>query len=219
MPLRILPLSFALALTFPAAAFAQRDGVYRWTDANGEEHYTNDLSTLPGDTVVTPVDGEELSVVRHAEPRRQEPEAPGTAVASVAPTREQLEYEKLKHEVARARIETERSEQALRRGDLEAERYWRGSFRRLRGSLRELQNALERERSVFSVDGLPVTGGYLALGPNCFAFPHQCAFVAHLEEAKVRIRQLEREIRILEEDLAELERRASNESVPHAWRK
>lgn len=215
MNFRLLPLSLALVL--PAGALAQGDGVYRWTDAHGEEHYTNDLSSLPGDTVAVPVQGEDLSVVRHAEPEARE--TPGPMVAAAAPTREALEYEKLKHEVARARIETERSEQALRRGDLEAEHYWRGSFRRLRGSLRDLQNALERERSVFSVDGLPVTGGYMGVGPNCFAFPQQCAWVAHIEEAKVRIRQLEREIRIVEEDLADLERRASHESVPRDWRK
>lgn len=209
MNLRSLPLS--VVLVFPFAGLAD-EGVYRWTDANGEEHYTNDVSTLPGDTVVTPVAGEDVSVVRH--------ERPGRTVAAAEPTKDQLEYEKLKHEVARARIETERAAQALKRGELEAENYWRGSFRRMRTSLRALQNALEREKAYFVVgDGLTVSHSFRAIGVNCHLSTVPCPLVENTEEIKVRIRQLEREVKLMEDDLAELERRASFESVPQEWRR
>lgn len=207
------PVILVASLASLAALAEDGAGVYRWTDASGEEHYTNDLASLPGDTVVTPVAHEDESLLEHAEPMRGP-----AAVAMAEPTREQLEYEKLKEEVARARLETKRSELALRRGELEAEHYWRGTFRRLRRSLISLQDALERERSVLTLDGLPVTGSYQVYGPNCMMLPHQCAWV-HPEQARVRARQLEREIARVEEDLADLERRASFESVPHAWRK
>lgn len=203
-----------LACLLSGASLAQEPGVYRYTGADGEAHYTNDLGSLPGDVVVTPVQGESLSVLR-----RHGDAQPQAAGPPAAPTKDQLEYEKLLQEVALGRLETARAEQSLQRGALEAERFWRGSFRRLYDSLRNLQAALEREEATLQLNGLPIVGSYQQLSLNCGFNGAGCAVQLTFEERKLRIKQLQREMRIVEEDLAELERRASFAGVPHEWRR
>jgi hypothetical protein len=50
------------------------DTVYRWTDASGEEHYTNDRATIPGDARPQVSEGGDVSVL--PSPPRPEPTPP-----------------------------------------------------------------------------------------------------------------------------------------------
>src|SRR5512146_1612228 len=89
--------AFAFALAASGTALAADDGIYKWTDQAGEVHYTNDLTSPPGDTVLTPVTGDEVSVISvdHPAPPAREDK------------RQQIEERRAEADAQRAEAEAE----------------------------------------------------------------------------------------------------------------
>jgi len=195
----------AVVLAAPSALAG--DGIYRWTDDQGEVHYTNDLETPPGDQVLEPVSGDEVSVI------------PSQARAPQAkPTREELELRLLSAKVKTAEADLERAKD---RDAAEQEEAWRAAFRVARRKVELLHDELEEQQTVLNVSGFPVTARMYGLGGFCGrrAMPCLTGAAEEFELAKVRVKQLERDIAAAEEDLADLDRRASYAEVPQEWRR
>jgi DNA-binding protein YbaB len=186
--------AFAFALAASGTALAADDGIYKWTDQAGEVHYTNDLTSPPGDTVLTPVTGDELSVISvtpPAPPKREE-----RREAAAQATRAQAD-----------------AAQGL------PESYWRGAFQDARQKIQRLQDELEQTQALFESNGLPVNFRVYGLGGGCL-LPFGCLGSAQgFEQTKVRMRQLEREVKQAQDELADLDRRASYAGVPREWRR
>ena len=70
-----------LALLVTTALLGQT--VYEWTDAQGESHFTDDLSSIPKGVKVRTTEGEEISVVGRPTPKAAP--AKGARDAGVAP--------------------------------------------------------------------------------------------------------------------------------------
>ena len=62
-----------------------------------------------------------------------------------------------------------------------------------------------------------MTARVYGLGGDCH-YPYSCAPAREFELAKLRVKQLERDIGKAKDDLADLERRASFAEVPREWR-
>jgi hypothetical protein len=200
-----------LAVAFLAcSAWAQGNDVYTWTDEQGVVHYTNDLQSPPGDTVLDKFKGDDLSVVSIQQDEiRAKPED----------ARERLE----KLDLRRAELETQRAEADARAAQAHAEGYWRSLFRSANDRIRSLEAELERERvAVEEVNGLPVSQQYVSTcgrgtGVRCrdqVLLPSE-----KFARAKVKIRQLQTDITRARSDLSDLERRASYAAIPREWRR
>lgn len=195
----------ALVLAAPPALAG--DGIYRWTDDQGEVHYTNDLETPPGDKTLEPVSGDEVSVV------------PSQAKAPQAkPTREELELRLLETQVKKAEADLDRGKG---RDAAEQEETWRAAFRLARRKVELLRDELAEQQTVLTVSGFPVTARMYGTGGFCGrrAMPCQTGAAEEFELAKLRVKQLERDIAAAEEELADLDRRASYAEVPQEWRR
>lgn len=191
-----------------------QETVYTWTDDSGEVHYTNDPQSPPGDTVLRPLKTDEVSVVANTR-------SPAPAAPAPPPTPEQtkqtLELRKLDAEARRAEADAERAKSHAARAQVEAEAYWRESFRDARRKLTLLRDAIDRERTILETSGLPVTAKVVGTGQSC-AYPLACAPAQEFEQAKLRLKQLQRDLVEAQEELDELERRASHAEVPREWR-
>jgi len=200
--------AFAFALAASGTALAADDGIYKWTDQAGEVHYTNDLTSPPGDTVLTPVTGDDVSVI---------------SVDRPAPAREdkrqQLEQRRAEAAARQAEAEADAAQAKADAAQALSESYWRGAFQNARTKVQQLQDELEQTQALFESNGLPVNFRVYGLGGGCF-LPFGCLGAAQgFEQTKVRMRQLEREVRQAQDELADLDRRASYAAVPREWRR
>lgn len=184
--------------------------VYTWTDDRGEVHFTNDPQSPPGDTVLRPVQTDDVSVVATTRP-------PAPPPPTVEQQRSELELRRLDAEARRAEADAERAKSQALRALVEAEAYWRESFRDARRKITLLRDAIEREQTILETSGLPITAKVIGAGQSC-AYPLACAPAREFEQAKVRLRQLQRDLAGAEEELTDLERRASHAEVPREWR-
>jgi len=206
-------------LTVLSTAASAGDGVYRWVDARGEVHYTNDLDSLPGDVVLTPVEGGELGVITSEPAPRSKANAPPSLAAAPAP--EHLEVARVEAETRRANAEARRAELEIQRTQRDEEDYWRGSFREARRRILLVQDSLQRERAQLELGGMPVTmrisQPYGHSG--CHGGNHVCGSVDEFEKTRLTVQELERDLKEAEDQLRDLERRASHQSIPLEWRR
>ncbi|MDQ3265162.1 MAG: DUF4124 domain-containing protein [Myxococcota bacterium] len=206
------PRALAMLICLSPAALGG-DGVYRWVDANGEVHYTNDLQSLPGDVVLTPVEGEALG-----ELTTHRPQAPARLDAPPA-SPQKLELARVVAETRRAQAEARAAELEVQRGLREEEEFWRGAFRDARRRILLLQDSLQREKALFETSGLPVTLRiHQPYGHPC-VHRNDCGSAEQFEKARLTVQELERDLSLAEGELAELERRASHQAVPLEWRR
>ena len=186
--------------------------VYTWTDASGSQHFTDSLESIPRGVKVRTTEGAEISQIGRDQ-KKDEKKDEAVVVAKPTPVDESA------------------------REDL-----WRKRFRDARRRIEDLQADIESDRSkVEEVDGLPVSAnlycggafagsGVLVTGFtvnngvrqwNGVSFGSPCVFAANPEIQRLRERLAanRRELVRAQEDLQDLERRASFEAVPLHWRR
>jgi len=213
---RSLFVLMSVLVAMPAAA----QTIYRWKDARGTVHYTDDPSTAPKGVKVETTEGEELNSVTASRDDAQTPAKrpasmpavpppPQGAVSPVPPPPGAEAYDE------GADVEVESTEQ-----------YWRTAFRDLHEKIRSLEDQIALdEKKVGEPNALPpygcapyVTRQGTAVGPYPY---NNCWYAARAEYARLRERLAENRIALTraKEDLADLERRAANASVPLEWRR
>ncbi|MBL9037746.1 MAG: DUF4124 domain-containing protein [Archangium sp.] len=224
-----------------AASVVVTQSVYRWTDAEGEEHYTNEPGSIPkGAKDVQTVTGD-LDIIE------------GDAPAESA-SKPKVELDS-SDEVRAPRTVASSAERD--------ERFWRGEFRTARSKVKELEDEIETDRKqVEEVNGLPVIarstcgngwggvpGGVVVnnganvvgavqvapgvtisgsagstvvqqqswpgyVGAPCWLTPNPM-----FEQSRHRLEMNRRRLVRAKEELADLERRASFDAVPLEWRR
>lgn len=199
-------LAAAAVLALVAPGSGRADELYRWTDAEGEVHYTNDKKTIPAGVSATRTEGEPLTNTGPA--IKPKSASQGTDKGGAGADSE-------------VRREAQRQEQ--READEEAR--WRGLFAAARAKVEAARAELEVARAtVEDPSGLPITARFVYFYPPCWTRPGGCINpgpVRHptFEEQKLRLKQAERALADANEELDELDRKASRESVPRHWRR
>lgn len=219
----LIPLVVLLA----SPAFAQ--SIYRWVDAEGVTHYTDNSASVPQGVAVFATDGEPISHM--GKPGPVPVSAPKkAAVALVAPT-----------PAADTLPSTD---------DGPNELYWRAQFKSARERIRSLEDEIAADsRRVDDVNvgytcapqiaayggyapaptatvTLTPQGGTATFGTGQYPYPqtyffNQCIPRLNPEHDRTQ-RRLEKNRRALiraQEDLHELERRAAFDAVPLEWRR
>lgn len=181
-----LRLMLVAALFVSQSALAQT--IYRWVDADGVMHFTDDPAQIPtkarpGASKMPP---QEIELVIGKD-------APGDAATEVA--------------APKPAPEPARPSEP---DPLQLERQWRSAFKVLNHRVEELESSLAAERkrletaansSVYN----PMTGQYVPTN--------------EAELIKERIRKSELELKHTQEELDDLERDASRNSIPREWRR
>ena len=185
--LRQAPLLLAVALS---AAPALADDIYRWVDASGEVHYTNNPSSIPPELKkgAKVTQGDDLLVVQPVrEPRAADkqkpsgPEAPPPSPGVPAP---------------------EASDEAL----------WRDRFRKGREEISWLEAQAQADRAALANPEAHGIG--LAFKPGGGVVPNP-----ELDRVKARLARTEQSLEDARRKLEELDRAASREAVPREWRR
>ena len=175
---------------------------FTWTDKSGVEHYTDDRASIPRGAKIKETGGEEISTieVRDSTPRV-------TPRAQVAVVEEESATEKRRREDA-----------------------WREAFRTARNKVADLEADVESERKqVEEVNGLPVTGR-ISCRRTFVGVPGQVPVYGvntagcspgrdNFEHSRERLEKNRRLLVRAKDDLADLERRAANDSIPLEWRR
>jgi hypothetical protein len=165
-------------------------GVYRYVDAEGEVHYTNNLSDVPKGTQVAAVKGGTLSEISHHPSGMARPSRPSPN-ARQAPSQEEMEW---REHFGAARREVSRLEAMV-----------------------NADRRLERQLAPASVYAARCGGAMApAYGYPQGSF---CESVNQLAAVRERLGQEEEALDQARADLDELERRASYEAVPREWRR
>ena len=158
-PLRVV-LFGALLVTLAASAGEE---VYRWVDAAGEEHYTDDASTIPSQFRKSAKKVEEPPVTRMpSTPVRQAPEEPNAGA---------------------------RDREAEAAAEVEAERRWRSQFGSARRRIADLEQQIQADSEM--LDGGTLAPLHNAAG-EMVIHPEATAAMRRLslnEKALVRARQ------------------------------
>jgi hypothetical protein len=206
-------LLLSLVLVLSSSALAEEPAIFTWSDPDGTVHYSNEHDKVPKDATTTK--GEELTVI--------EREKPAAAVADTKADKKRRDLED-----RRAEAETRKAEAEAARAEAALEQHWRQQFRDAHAKIEKLSDELERARAkITDPSGLPISGRYFtatscplkhnhrALGSPCqYGVPDES-----FESAKLRVEQLERQLQKAQEDLQELDRRASFASIPREWRR
>ncbi len=185
-----------VAIAALAALPALAQPVYRWMDAAGEEHFTDDPSSIPaqyrkGARTLRGVD------LGHVVPSRPEP-AP--AVQADRPETS-----------SPAEGATDAGQTEQRREEAR-EKVWREAFRLAHERVDGLETSLTTDRAALTdpvAAGLPVHRL-----PNGTVVPSP-----EFEALKERVALHEAELVKARDSLDDLERRASREAVPRKWRR
>ena len=218
------PAALILLLVAPVA-FAQ--AVYRWVDAEGTTHYTDNAASIPKGVTVFATEGDPISEMGKPGPIPVVPR-PAAAQARVG--------EQLEPMVPSA-----------------SEQFWRGQFQVAREKIRALEDEIEADRHrVEDVNGLPVGISYtcapaylgswppVSYGTSIAVGPHgvkarfgpvaQAGYVQTLgscfqlinpeyDRARARLETNRGALGRAQEELRDLERRAGFEAVPLQWRR
>jgi hypothetical protein len=207
------------------AAPAGAQTIYRWTDARGTVHYTDDRSTAPKGVKVETTEGEELTDIETPKPQAR-PRKFAAAPNDVTPM-----------PVPPPPDPVQRYEPAPQRRDTrEEETYWRNAFHDVRERIRELETEIAAdEKIVGDPTQLPMNGRYYcapwvnwAQNPNRPAnveagmYPYgSCWYQMNneFERTKRRLTENKAALGRAKEDLTDHERRAANSAVPLEWRR
>ena len=210
-----------VALSLPAFAAP----VYRWVDAEGTTHYTDNPASIPKGAIVFATEGEPISEMGKAPPV---PVAKPVVIA-----------------------EAKAAEAAGPAVPTSSEQYWRGQFRTAKEKIKQLEDEIAADRfRTEDPSGLPVGltyscapgyfyvapayGSQIVIGPNGVrAYLGQVGQGGYVntfnnciqtinpehDRAKGRLVANRRALERAKEDLHELERRASFDAVPLEWRR
>ncbi|HEY3450111.1 MAG TPA: DUF4124 domain-containing protein [Myxococcales bacterium] len=199
---RLLVALFALSLIFSASAQAQ---VYRWVDDQGEVHYTDNPEDIPASKKKTAVktEGGSLGYVTtgKAAAPKDPPKAPNKADGAQGST-----YES-------SRADDDAKERAAEEEEARREKEWRGRFRDMRARIDRLQRMIDADKKALAD---PANSGIPMMPPNAngVILPNP-----EFDAIRRRIPEQEAQLREAKEDLADLEREASRNSVPQNWRR
>lgn len=209
--MRFMVRLFALILVLASAA-AQAQSVYRWADAEGNVHYTDDASTIPKGAAVFATDGDPISEMGAPPPVAKKP----VEQAAVRP----------------GAVSPSSSDPAV---PTNSELYWRGAFHAAREKIHQLEDEIASDRRKVEENGLPISNRYhcypgygnTAVFNGGTAYPvgttpyGNCIQTINPEyqRAKDRIETNRRGLERAKEDLADLERRAAFQAVPNEWRR
>lgn len=184
--MRLLPVAAgALLLALPAGA----QTIYRWIDAQGEEHFTDNPASIPPEyrKAARPMRGLETGQV-------SAPQSGAPASGPSAPR-------------SPSGDEAQRRDQEAAR-----EKRWREAFRAARERVETLESTLAADRAAVAdpnAAGMPVRR--LIDGTVLPSFEY--------EAAKQRVARNEAELAKAREALEDLDRSASREAVPQEWRR
>ena len=163
--------------------------VYRWVDADGLMHFTDDPASIPPKyrASASKMAPPELGVVHVKEAQAVEP-VDSPQVTSPKPP-----------EPAEAEADPQ-----------QVERQWRGAFKALNRRVEELESSLVADRKLLATVAEratynPVTGMYFPTNEG--------------DQLRERIRKSELELKNAQEELQDLEREASRNSIPREWRR
>jgi hypothetical protein len=206
------------------AAPAGAQTIYRWTDARGTVHYTDDRSTAPKGVKIETTEGEELTDIEapKPQPRKRFAAAGQNEMAPMpVPPPPDPAYEP--------------APGPQRRDTREEETYWRNAFHDVREHIKELEVEIAAdEKIVGDPTQLPMTGDYYCQPwvnwaqnpkrPNVEVgmYPYNsCWYQMNNEFQRTRRRLTENKAALVraKEDLTDLERRAANAAVPLEWRR
>ncbi len=182
-------------MSWSPLALILAQAVFVWVDKAGVEHYTNDRSSIPRGAKVTQTEGDEISTIEVGAP------SPGPQAAPAVPPQANEESP------------------AERRNREDA---WRSAFRAARTAIVEIEAEVEAERKqVEEVNGMPVTGSTVCrpnfrAGRQVYGLPQTCR--PDNQRGRQQLEKNRRRLERAKEDLASLQRRAANESVPLEWR-
>jgi hypothetical protein len=174
-------LPIALCLALPAFA----DPIYKWVDQDGEEHFTNDATTIPAGQKTEITTGEEIGVLLTKKDARQSEEEPQAAAKP-------------------GKKERSADDQAA------AEREWRQRFRYARDRVAEHEARVAQDQQQY--DGLKDVDASITTGPG-YAKVDRPA-----ERARQLLQQDQAALKHARADLEQLERDASKQAIPRAWR-
>lgn len=195
-------LSAALAFALLIAPAARAQAVFRWVDAEGEVHYTDDAASIPKDRrkAATRTEGAEVGIVpsRHGPPAGEGPAEDSEEARAAAQARQE-------------RKDAEEREDAAR--EAEAEKAWRERFAQARAQVEFWEREVKAEREASedpSSAGIPVQSPDRAgvIWPN-----------PEVERACARLKEAEAQLAKAREALADLEREAARKAIPLTWRR
>lgn len=200
----------ALVLAVSTSAYAQ--AVYRWADAEGNVHYTDDASTIPKGAAIVATEGEPISemgappLVKKPDPvvAQRDSRPAATSTDPAIPSNSEL--------------------------------YWRGQFQGAREKIHRIEDEIATDRRKVENNGLPILHQYSCypgygngvVVNNGTSYPVNSAtpygnciqtINPEYQRAKDRIELNRRALERAKEELADLERKASFQAVPNEWRR
>lgn len=230
----------ALSTLLLLASAASAQTIYKWTDARGTVHYTDDPSTVPARVKVTTTEGDELSntgSVVKIEPAPAATPPPATAPSGTAASKEE-EYWREQFRAARDKIRTLEDELALDQRKQEDRTlpvtgsyftpngYGYGGYRPYGYGAtvtEQVSVAGSLNLPLGNVGNLTVNGNATSSAVVPYAgyggYPrHVYAYEAESSRTRDRIERTRLALTRAKEELADLERRAAFNSVPLEWR-
>lgn len=183
-----LPLLAAAAALCATPALA--DDIYRWTDSEGQVHYTNDASTVPANQKVEKTKGAELTViqVKGSEPASVSSGGNGSSAEDAKAPAKQGDEPKSDEEI------------------------WRERFRKAREEVTKLQREVDADRATLA----DPAGHGIGVVYNS---AHTVVPNPELDRVREHLAKTERELEQARRKLDDLDREASRHAIPRDWRK
>ncbi|MGC4123058.1 MAG: DUF4124 domain-containing protein [Myxococcales bacterium] len=198
------PLALLVAILCLAAGSAHAE-VFRWVDEKGDVHYTDNADDIPASKRKSAVktEGGTLGYVKTETPRSP----------AKAPNRADGEASNAAAAAEAAREAEDAKERAAEEEEARREKEWRGRFREIHQRIDRLQRMIDADKKALAD---PTNSGIPMMSPNAngVILPNP-----EFEAIRRRIPEEEAQLRDAKEDLADLEREASRNSVPQNWRK
>jgi hypothetical protein len=185
-----------------AAAPASAQTIYRWTDAKGVVHYSDDASNAPKGVKVETTGGAELVEVKATKtPGQSGPREPVATVIPVPPP----------------------PAGEVGEGDVvDDEEYWRHAFQAAREKIRKLEEEVATRQRIIDDPRQLSTYGARYCGAAPVRPPGRYGGYAYwscLNEIKQQQPDEQKSLERAKEELHDLEVRAANAAVPLEWRR
>ncbi|HEX4620458.1 MAG TPA: DUF4124 domain-containing protein [Myxococcaceae bacterium] len=173
----------AAALCFASPALA--DPIYKWVDQDGEEHFTNDASTIPAGQKTEITTGEEIGVLLTKKDGQKGDEESSSAAKQ-------------------GKKERSAEEEAAH------ERDWRQRFRYARDRVSEQEARVAQDQQQY--EALKDVDASITTGPGYVKVDRPA------ERARALLQQDEAALKRAKTELEQLDREASKQAIPRAWR-